>query len=76
MNIFDEIEKKRALDPDHIINVYSLRDHTFLGSARYKVIEDCVKTGSVFLVDENNAVMTKKACLVLPREPQVACVTL
>ena len=76
MNIFDEIEKKRALHPDHIINIYSLRDHTFLGSARYKVIEDYVKTGSVFLVDENNAVMTKKGCLVLTREPQVACVTL
>jgi hypothetical protein len=75
MNIFDEIEKKRVLHPDHIINVYSLRDHTFLGSARYKVIENYIKTGNVFLVDENNAV-SKKSCLILAREPEEVCVTL
>ena len=76
MNIFDEIEKKRTLHPDHIINIYSLRDHTFLGSVRYKVIKDYIKTGSVFLVDENNAVISKKSCLILAREPREACVTL
>jgi len=76
MNIFDEIEKKRALHPDHIINVYSLRDHTFLGSARYKEIKDYIKTGNVFLVDEDNAVISKKSCLILTREPQEACITL
>lgn len=75
MNIFDEIEKKRVLHPDHIINVYSLRDHTFLGSARYKVIENYIKTGKVCLVDENNAV-SKKSCLILAREPEEVCVTL
>lgn len=76
MNIFDEIEKKRAVHPDHIINVYSLRDHTFLGSARYKAIEDYIKTGNVFLVDENSAVISKKSCLILAGEPQEVCVTL
>jgi hypothetical protein len=59
MNIFDEIEKERALHPDHIINVYSLRDHTLLWCARYKAIEDYVKAGNVVLVDENNAVLAK-----------------
>jgi len=75
MNIFDEIEKKRVLHPDHIINVYSLRDHTFLGSARYKLIKDHIKTGNVFLIDENNAVISKKSCLILAREPEEVCVT-
>ncbi|MGB8311580.1 MAG: hypothetical protein WCE81_06935 [Halobacteriota archaeon] len=76
MNIFDEIEKKRTLRPDHIINVYSLRDHAFLGSARYKVIEDYIKTGNVFLVDEDNAVISKKSCLIFAKEPREVCVTL
>ena len=75
MNIFDEIEKKRVLHPDHIINVYSLRDHAFLGSARYKVIEEYIKTGNVFLVDEDNAVISKKSCLIIAREPKEVCVT-
>ncbi len=59
MNIFDEIEKERVLHPDHIINVYSVRDHTLLWRARYKAIEDYVKAGNVVLVDENNAVLAK-----------------
>lgn len=59
MNIFDEIEKERAVPPDHVINVYSLRDHTFLWRACYKAIEDYIKAGNVVLVDENNALLRK-----------------
>ncbi len=59
MNIFDEIEKERALHPDHMINVYSLRDHTLLWRARFKALEGYLKAGNVVLVDEDNALLAK-----------------